>query len=257
MECGDLNERKINMTSSQKFLYQEETIHRTHDKFYLTENRKDNPKEYFKFIANIAAPFLSKDAVSAIDIGCATGDFVYFLRSEFPNISLSGMDVDEELLARASKEVEGVEFIHGDITQGELNKKFDVIFLNGVHSIFDDFVWLENLLDLMSSDDARVFVFGLFNPEDLDVLIKSRPAATDGKWETGWNLYSKKSVLTFLNDRGYDGNYYDFEIGLDLEKKEDDPLRSWTEELANGKRIIVNGLQLVNTLSLIEISKRK
>lgn len=245
------------MTSSQNFLYQEETIHRTHDKFYLTENRKDNPKEYFKFIANIASPFLNNDSVSAIDIGCATGDFVYFLRSQFPNISLSGMDVDEELLARANQEVEGVNFIYGDITKDELPGKFDVIFLNGVHSIFDDFIWLENLLELMSSDDARVFVFGLFNPEDLDVLIKSRPAATDEKWETGWNLYSKKSVLSFLDRRGFDGTYSDFEIGLDLKKKSDDPLRSWTETLIDGKRIIVNGLQLVNTLSLLEISKRK
>ena len=102
---------------------------------------------------------------------------------------------------------------------------------------------------------SRVFVFGLFNPEYLDVLLKSRPAASEGKWENGWNLYSKKSVLTFLQERGFSGQFYDFELSLDLEKKPDDPLRTWTERLEDGRRIIINGLQLVNTLSLLEISK--
>lgn len=243
------------MSSENPELYQQETVHRTHDKFYLTEHRKNNPKEYFKFIANIAEPLMQGDNVKAIDVGCATGDFVFYLRNRFDKIALSGMDIDAELLQRAQEEVEGVTFLQGDITQAPLPEKFDVIFQNGVHSIFDDFVWLDNLLSSVT-DNGRLFIFGLFNPEDLDVLIKSRPAATEGKWETGWNLYSKKSVLNFIESKGFTGVYRDFEIGLDLEKKPSDPLRSWTERLEDGRRIIVNGLQLVNTLSLLEIKKR-
>ncbi len=235
-------------------LYQKETVHRTHDKFYLTENRKDNPKEYFKFIASIAGPFLQKRSLKVIDIGCATGDFVYFLRKLYPDINLTGMDIDPELLERAKSEVDGVEFVQGDITKTAVNKKYDVVFQNGVHSIFDDLTWLERLLDLLE-DNGRLYVFGLFNPNDLDVLIKSRPSDSTGKWETGWNLFSKKTVLNFLEGRGLSGQYYDFEIGLNLPKRPDDPLRTWTEQLSDGKRIIINGLQLVNTLSLLEISK--
>lgn len=243
------------MTSNHKTLYQEESIHRTHDKFYLTENRKNDPKEYFKFIAEIAKPLLAVGTPKVIDIGCATGDFVYYLRNEFPNIQLTGMDIDEELLDRAKQEVEGVTFIQGDITKDVIEEKYDAIFLNGVHSIFDNFMWLENLVSLMSGSHARVFVFGLFNPENLDVLIKSRPAATEGKWETGWNLYSKKTVSSFLQEKGYHSHFYDFELKLDLDKKPDDPLRTWTERLEDGRRIIINGLQLVNTLSLLDVSK--
>lgn len=242
------------MSAKNEALYQEDNIHRTHDKFYLTENRKNNPKEYFKFIANIATPYLQVSGCKAIDIGCATGDFAYFLKSTFPELSLSGMDVDDELLERAQQEVPGVTFFKGNIMQSACEEKYDLIFLNGVHSIFDNFQWLQNLLDSRKGNHARVFVFGLFNPEDLDVLIKSRPAASDDKWETGWNLYSKKSVLAFLEDKGVQGKFYDFELELDLEKKPNDPLRTWTERLEDGRRIIINGLQLVNTLSLLEIT---
>lgn len=242
------------MSSDSPELYKQETVHRTHDKFYLTEHRKNNPKEYFKFIANIAEPLMQSKNMKVIDVGCATGDFVFYLRHRFPEISLTGMDIDSELLTRAREEVEGVNFLQGDITKNCLSEKYDIIFQNGVHSIFDDFEWLNNLLNSMT-DSGRLFIFGLFNPEDLDVLIKSRPAASEGKWETGWNLYSKKSVLHFIESKGFNGVYRDFEIGLDLEKKPSDPLRSWTERLEDGRRIIINGLQLVNTLSLLEIKK--
>ena len=165
------------------------------------------------------------------------------------------MDIDQELLDRAKQEVSDVTFFQGNITQQPCHDTYDVLFINGVHSIFDNFQWLENMLASRASDASRVFVFGLFNPEYLDVLLKSRPAASEGKWENGWNLYSKKSVLTFLQERGFSGQFYDFELSLDLEKKPDDPLRTWTERLEDGRRIIINGLQLVNTLSLLEISK--
>ena len=67
---------------------------RSHDKFYLKENRKLKPKEYFKFIVNNLK--FSLNNKSAIDIGCATGDFLYYLQTCYPKASLYGADVDDE-----------------------------------------------------------------------------------------------------------------------------------------------------------------
>ena len=102
--------------------------------------------------------------------GVCYGDFVFTCRNRFDKIALSGMDIDAELLQRAQEEVAGVTFLQGDIAQAPLPEKFDVIFQNGVRYIFDDFVWLDNLLSSVT-DNGRLFIFGLFNPEDLDISL--------------------------------------------------------------------------------------
>ena len=43
-------------------------------------------------------------------------------------------------------------------------------------------------------------------------------------------------------------------IGIEMEKHED-PLRSWTEKMENGKFLVVNGSQLVHHFSLLEIMR--
>ena len=48
----------------------------------------------------------------------------------------------------------------------------------------------------------------------------------------------------------------DFEIGIDLPRRNDDYLRSWTIRLENGKRAIINGLGLLHYFSLLEIRRR-
>ncbi len=64
-------------------------VQRTHDAFYLNENRHKSPKEMFKFIA---ANAFSQDertaAFSVCDFGCAAGEFLYYLRDILPNASL-------------------------------------------------------------------------------------------------------------------------------------------------------------------------
>jgi hypothetical protein len=39
---------------------------RDHDKIYLNENRKDNPKENFKFITNYSSKFISSLSIPSI-----------------------------------------------------------------------------------------------------------------------------------------------------------------------------------------------
>lgn len=234
------------------FKYDGDLVERTHDKFYLNENRKENPKEYFKFIIAIASDVLGRSSVEIAEVGCATGDFAYYLRSVYPTIQLDAFDIDEELLARAREEVPGVVFDLVNIAQRPLSKRYDAVFMNGVHSIFDDLNWLEHLLASVKPGGS-LFVFGLFNPEDLDVMIKSRPSCTNGAWETGWNVFSRKTVANAAAAAGAGVKFHDFTIGIDLPKVSKDPLRSWTERLVTGERLIRNGLQLINTLSLMEV----
>lgn len=233
---------------------------RDHDKFYLKEDRKNTPKEYFKFIVKHTDDVLSS-ASSMVDIGCATGDFLSYLSGLYPEAKLSGLDVMDELLEHARREVPGVTFENANIYTGEHLPKetYDVIFLNGVHSIFDDLKpWITNLLSLCS-ENGRVYVFGNFNPSDVDLLVKARYSTLDESkpWQLGFNLWSKKTMELYLDEIGADYRFYDFEIGIDLGKHPDDPFRSWTFKAAEDKRMIVNGTQILRNLSLLEIIPAK
>jgi trans-aconitate methyltransferase len=123
---------------------------RTHDRFYLEENRYNEPKEMFKFVVNRAFTKESGDSNFEIaDFGCAAGEFLFYLSHMFPNASLTGIDILPELLKKSSKHVPRAKLKQGSVLDGDImpEKCFDKTFLIGVHSIFDEFeTCLNNLI---------------------------------------------------------------------------------------------------------------
>ncbi|MBT6936788.1 MAG: class I SAM-dependent methyltransferase [Candidatus Marinimicrobia bacterium] len=138
---------------------------RTHDRFYLKENRKLKPKEYFKFIVNNLKTSL--DNKSVIDIGCATGDFLYYLSTCFPKAELYGADVDLDLLERTKREVSLVKrTFQIDISDLKTDiGKYDAVFMSGVHSIYDELNWINSIKSLLKDENSRGYIFGIFNPD--------------------------------------------------------------------------------------------
>lgn len=235
----------------------QEKVIRTHDKLYLKENRKDNPKEYFKFIINNSKGYLDKlNKPDILDIGCATGDFLYYFDSLYPDANKFGMDVMDELLDKAKDEVEGVFFFKGNIEdEGSLiDKKFDAIFMNGVHSIFDDIEPVLNNILTMSKPGGRIYIFGIFNPIPFDVILRTRRANDVGAWETGWNIFAMETISSYLDKLKVDHKFTEFKIGIDIPENPDDPLRSWTINMDNNEKIVINGLQLIHRFYLLEIT---
>ena len=227
---------------------------RTHDKFYLNEDRKEKPKEYFKFIYDEVG---SIENLDILDVGCATGDFLYFLGSMSDTVRLFGTDVDPELIDRAKIEVPCADFYVSDLVVNGLKGKYDIVFMNGVHSIFDPEdpgVWLTPLTASLKNTKSKLYVFGIFNPNDIDVRISSRGAGDEkDQWETGWNLVSMKTIANWCNENGFRSSFKDFHLGIDIAKNLNDPLRSFTRKLNGGERLVMNGLQLVHNFSLLQI----
>lgn len=231
---------------------------REFDKMYLKENRKYNPKEYFKFIVGYVSGYINTiKTPSILDIGCATGDFLYYVSTLYSEAELSGLDAMEELLEHAKKEVSGAKFYLGDIFNN-LNlpeRQFDLVFMSGVNDIYDTFEpWINNILKLTS---GRAYVFGIFNPEDVDVLVKTRHSGDSTSFKPGWNLFSKKSISIYLDSLNIEHKFINWDINIDIEKNINEPLRSWTFKDNDGKRLIINGTQLIHRFYLLEIIKNK
>ena len=133
--------------------------------------------------------------------------------------------------------------------------QFDIAYMTGVLSIFDDYeTVLENFLELIKPKGIG-YIFGIFNSYDIDVLIKIRNSNYQDEWESGWNLFSKSSISKILDGKNIQYSFSDWSIDIDIPKHEDDPLRSWTIKDENKSQLIINGIQLLHTYSLLEIRK--
>ena len=196
-----------------------------------------------------------------MDIGCETGSFLHYLRKTYHNAQLIGFDIVPDLLQKIEADL-NVKTILGDIANkssyiDKFNsmKECDFITMLGVLSIFDDFkTVIHNALELLK-ENGILYVFGIFNPENIDVLIRSKNADRECNWECGWNYFSKYSVERYCREIGYTIKFVPFHIGIDIPKHENDALRSWTVNMESGEKMIVNGLQLVHHFYLTKIMK--
>tara|TARA_Y100001960_G_scaffold333495_1_gene438963 strand:+ start:1184 stop:1897 length:714 start_codon:yes stop_codon:yes gene_type:complete len=223
---------------------------RTHDKLYLKEERYENTKEMFKFI--VANSFKKDELnckINICDFGCANGEFLFYL-NKLSKASLYGLDILSELLIKAKKFVPQANFVNGSVTKKNIfnSNKFDKSFLTGVHSIFDEFETPFNNLIYWTKPGGNIIITGIFNSYPIDVYVKYKESKNyqSEYYEKGWNIFSIKSISNFLNKvkkvKSY--SFKKFEIGIDLEKQSD-PVRSWTIKEKNNKRIITNGLSIL------------
>jgi SAM-dependent methyltransferase len=234
-------------------------VQRTHDAIYLDEYRYDEPKEMFKFIANNAfESYETQSNLSVCDFGCAAGEFLYFLKNINSNITLEGVDVMASLLKKASKFVPSATFKQGSVLDSccKLEDQYDLSFLIGVHSIFDEFETCFSNLIKWTKPGGSVYIAGMFNPFPVDVLIKYKKAENyeSYTYESGWNIFSQESVSAFLekNIKVKSHSFKKFEISIDLHRQEDF-IRSWTLRDYKDKRWIINGLNILQPHYLLEI----
>lgn len=244
----------------------EKTV-RTHDLFYLNENRYDQPKQLHQEILVSAEAFLNQVGgahnPTVLDAGCAAGEFAHYLHKNLTQVRVFGFDLLPELIEKAKAKVPGVDFIVGDIQiSSTVEESFaDVVICTGVLSIFDDFVpVIENLIH-WCKPKGRIYLHSLFSNYPFDVRL--RYSASDnygsGVLETGWNIFSKATVSNYLESKIMGGQitsfrFDDFSMKTKLEIKED-LIRSWTVEDGEGNLMITNGLNILQPHAILEIAK--
>ena len=229
---------------------------RTHDELYLKKNRYNKPKEMFKFIKKKA---LKKNTVNKkiCDFGCAAGEFLFYLNKKNPKNEYTGIDIRQDLLEKAKQYIPEANFRQGSVLNKKVSKKnfFDISFLIGVHPIFDNFEECFSNLIYWTRSKGEIFICDMFNPNPVDVIIKYRLSKNYkiNTFESGWNIFSKKSVINFLtkNKKVKSYKFEEFIMPFHL-KRQKDPVRSWTVDM-NKKKVMVNGLSIIQPQTLLKI----
>lgn len=226
------------------------------DYIYLKENYYDNPKEIFIFLGKLIDKCSLKNNI--LDIGCARGEFLYYLNKIFTETKFTGIDYSKNLIDEAKKNLSLFNNINFENSSGEnfkLNKKYDVITLLGVLSYFDDLYKILENIELHLNDCGKVFILGFFNKYDIDVRISYRDNKRFSNFESGWNYHSLENIKKVLSTLGMKiNNIHNFELSFHMEQQKDDFCRAWHINTDLGK-MYTNGLGLLYNLEVIEIIK--
>lgn len=217
---------------------------------YIAEGWQAEPKESFKALAAHLMSHAAEPKGALLDVGCATGELLGFLASKFSGLTVTGVDVFDELLQSAHRLLPGGTFANASALDLPVTfrERFDFVTAIGVMSIFDEDqlarFW-ENLLSV-TKPGGFVAVLSPLNEYGVDLLVRHRKRK-DGQvlpWETGWNVFSQETVRETLRAQGQAVSFERFVFKPVLPRKED-PVRTWTLPTADSPHQLTNGLKLL------------
>jgi SAM-dependent methyltransferase len=201
---------------------------------------------------------LDSDAASSVlDVGCGMGANTHYMSRRFPNSNFRGIDVSPTLVKRGREELKQ----RGAAANCHIEKR-DLYALpkkyrgalDGVIS-FQLLSWLpsfERPVKAMASLARHwIAASSLFNEGDVDATIRVRdytlPAPGRDHTESYYNVYALLRVQRHFAALGFDKfRHCRFDIDLDLAKPLDGGKGTYTERLADGRRLQISGPVLMS-----------
>jgi trans-aconitate methyltransferase len=217
---------------------------------YIKEGWAREPKESFKALARVVNENPPARLETYLDVGCATGELIGFMKSRFPTIRATGWDVFDSLLETGRRLLPDCTFEKVSATDPALasGQRYDLVTAIGVMSIFDEpelAAFWKNLTGVVA-DGGLLVVLSPLNEFGCDIVVKHRKRK-EGKpldWERGWNVFSFETIREMVQPLGWTVDFVPFNIGIDLQPAAD-PVRTWTIAAERNPRQLTNGLKLL------------
>ena len=107
------------------------------------------------------------------------------------------------------------------------------------------------------AEDGHLYIFGRFNsqPIDTQILFRNHFDASP-KWEGGLTSYSLEHISRGLEKDGYEVEARRFALVGELAPSPN-PIRTFTVELANGSKLVLNGANVVAEHFFVIVTRRK
>ena len=190
-----------------------------------------------------------------LDIGCAKGEFIYYLKGYFPKLRFTGIDISAELISKARQEprLQDVIFYVADAQDFNLIKFFDCVLMSGILSIFDDLTTILGQMIKHLKTGGCGYIFGCFNENEIDVLVRFKVHGTS-EWQSGFNQFSLRTINEALAPLCKQIKCRKFSLSIDLPQKKNSS-NSYTLTTKEKGRIITNGINIITDFYLIEFTK--
>ena len=231
----------------KKISYLNETYHK---------KKRDKPKEIFTYLIKLLKKKSKRRNISLIDIGCANGELLYHLGKNFPEFNLTGIDVDKDLLNIAKKTCpKNIKFEQMNVLKLKKKiKKYDIIVISGVLSIFEDAEKILNNLLKILKPKGLVYIFESLNLYSYNLQIKATTYKKRKKIIWNKYMYSKDFFNRFANKHKMKCSFFPVRLNINLKKDKKNLQYGWTEYLSN-KKIVTSGLGIIQNQFWTKLSK--
>lgn len=217
---------------------------------YIDEGWSSDPKESFKSLSRIIKKNKGSKDLSILDVGCAAGELLGFLSTEFENCRLVGVDITEGLLDTGARLLPEAEFSMASALKlpQSYSEQFDIVSSIGCMSIFNEseiYEFWENLVRV-AKPGGLIVVLSPLNEFGVDCMVRHRKRSGSelGSWETGWNIFSQETVHEIVEKQGLEVEMERFRIPFDIAPRKD-PVRTWTMGTEDNELQLTNGLKLL------------
>jgi SAM-dependent methyltransferase len=227
---------------------------------YMKKDRYETPKESFKQIAAKIKQNIKKDEQKElIDIGCANGEFLYYIKQNFSNWKLTGIDITPEFIKTGLefKGLEGVDLKVKDLF--DLRGEYDIVCSMGTFNVFRE---AEKVLDKfleICRPGGIIVSDGLFNQYDVDSILlfcdNSKPES-QGNWREGFNQHSQQRIKKHLKGKVSKVEFEDMIMGVEIPYDPGAPdINAFTFRDSAGKVMVTNGANILNNKTVMTIHK--
>jgi SAM-dependent methyltransferase len=129
-----------------------------------------------------------------LEIGCGIGDFIKQI-SDDKNLEITGSEIYINGLKIAKKNLPHIEFIQYDVSEGYINKKYNLIVSFDVLEHIEDDIAALNNINKMLNKNGRLIISvpqHMFLWSQLDELVNHK------------RRYSRKELISKLRSNGFD-----------------------------------------------------
>lgn len=196
---------------------------------------------------------------SVPDLGCADGLFLARIVGEFRPEVAHGVELDSSLAARAQQRIHhrGRVFCVQVQEFNPGNQRYDCIVASGILSIFSDPMTVLRRWGTWLAAGGRLYIFGRFNsqPIDTQILFRNHFDASP-EWEGGLTSFSLEHISRDLENDRYEVEARRFVFAGQLAPSPN-PIRTFTAELANGSKLVLNGANVVAEHFFVIVSRKE
>lgn len=221
------------------------------DKEYIISSFKKcvtKKREMDAYLEELISPFIKSKKKNILDACCGIGHIPYFLSEISPDSKFLGIDQTSYLVEEGKKlchSKPNISFVNEDVYN--ISKKFKKSFDISIN--WRTLSWLpyydQMVKELIAVSKEHVFISSLFYDGDIDFITQVREFKTETgkeKFNDYYNVYSLPQFKKFVFELGAKNiEAYDFDINIDLPKPPIDQMVSYTEKLADGKRLQLSG----------------
>lgn len=211
---------------------------------YLSHPRM---KDYYQSIYSL----LTKNGVSTLlDIGTASGDFLYFLPDK---VSALGIDSSQELIneANMSRSKPNLEFHVANFENFSTERYFEAITILGTLVTVED--WYRFLVKCLKMRPKLLVIHDVFNPDPIDIKLGFKNSTSNTEFNFGYNVLSINSLVDFFERNMMDYTITEFQLDTELFKDLANPMHNYHANF-NGQRVLTNGTRLA--LSMYNVIAR-